>query len=144
VKFVSDGKSFDARLCALRNSQTAAERAQARVLRTARKKKTQLRPETLEFAQYVFVLTTVNAAQLSTEQVLELYRARWQIELCFKRMKSLMQMGHVPKRSDLSARAWIQAKLLTVLIIERLLRQAQLFSPWGYPIDLSQPVARVS
>ena len=144
VKFVSEGKSFDARLCAIRSSQVAGERAQARAIRNAKKKQTQLRPETLEFAQYVFILTTVSATELSTAAVLELYRARWQIELCFKRMKSLMQIGHVPKRSDLSARAWIQAKLLTVMIIERLLQQAKLFSPWGYPIDTSKPMAGVS
>jgi hypothetical protein len=134
VKFVSQGRLFDARLCALRSSQTARERAQARALRYAKKHQTKLRPETLEFAEYVFVLTTVRASELSTAHVMELYRARWQIELAFKRMKSLMQMGHVPKRSDLSARAWIQAKLLTVMIIERLLQQAKLFSPWGYPL----------
>ena len=61
--------------------------------------------------------------------------ARWQIELHFKRIKSLLRLGHLPKRSDESARAWIQGKLLTVLLIERLIEDARFFSPWGSPIS---------
>ena len=45
------------------------------------------------------------------------------------RLKSLLQLGHLPKRSDASARAWIEGKLLTVLVIERLLSEARLFPP---------------
>jgi IS4 transposase len=66
--------------------------------------------------------------------VLEFYRARWQVELAFKRLKSLLEMGVVPKKKEASARAWMQGKILTVLLIERLLCEARFFSPWGYPL----------
>jgi hypothetical protein len=36
-----------------------------------------------------------------------LYRSRWQIELAFKRMKSLMGLGHLPKKDPVSCRAWL-------------------------------------
>jgi hypothetical protein len=81
--------------------------------------------------------TTLGEDEASKTAVLELYRARWQIELCFKRLKSLLRLGHVPKRSDLSARAFIEGKLLTVLLIERLLDQARFFSPWGFDLALT-------
>jgi len=41
------------------------------------------------------VFTTLQAE--SVAQVLEFYRLRWQIELAFKRMKTLAQLGHLPR-----------------------------------------------
>ena len=63
--------------------------------------------------------------------VLEFYRARWQVELAFKRLKSLSQMGQLPKKKEASCRAWMQGKILTALLIERLLCEARFFSPLG-------------
>lgn len=135
VAFEAKKKLYKGRLCAVRKSIVAAEAAKKKILqRSAKKKEHQPRAETLELAEYIFVLTTLDT-DISLGVVLELYRARWQIELCFKRLKSLLALGHLPKRSDESARAWIQGKLLTVLLIEALVDKARLFSPWGY--DLS-------
>ena len=100
-----------------------------------------IRPETLELAEYVIVLTTLPGALLSVAEVLELYRARWQMELFFKRIKSLFGSGHVPKYDPQSAKAWIYAKLLSVLIIEQLSREARFFSPWGFELQEPKPLA---
>lgn len=141
VRFEGGGTVHKARLCAVRKSAEAAEEAKRRLRKEAKKKGRALKPETVECCEYTFVLTTLEPESLSTGQVLDLYRARWQIELCFKRFKSLLQLGHLPKRSDASARAWIQGKLLTVLLIERLADEARFFSPWGYNLASAQPVA---
>jgi hypothetical protein len=141
VRFSANGKSWRARVCALRKSEVAAERAKNKLLQAAKKKQKTPMPQTLEFAEYVMVLTTLAHADADARQVLQLYRARWQIELCFKRMKSLLQLGHVPKRSDESARAWIEGKLLTVLLIERLIDEARFFSPWGFRLEATQSMA---
>ena len=77
--------------------------------------------------KYIFVLATFPYEVFDTQAVLELYRVRWQVEMSFKRMKSLMQAGHVPKCDVSSARAWIQAKILTVLLIEHLQEKASFF-----------------
>jgi len=132
VRFEATGGPWNARLCAIRKSQAAANLAKEKARKDAAKKNHTVRPETLEFAEYTFVLTTVPGDELETPHVLELYRARWQIELCFKRFKSLLGLGCLPKRTDSSARAWIEGKLLTVLLIERLVDEAQFFSPWGF------------
>ena len=144
VQFVADGGPWNARLCAIRKSLPATERAQAQLRRDAAKRQRAPRPETLESAAYTYILTTLAPDVVDTAGVLELYRARWQIELCFKRLKSLFRLGHVPKRQDASAHAWIEGKLLTVLLIERLLHEARFFSPWGFGLAPSQPLARVS
>jgi Transposase DDE domain len=71
-----------------------------RLERKASKKQMTTRPGTLEFAMYVIVFTTRSSG--STADVLRFYRMRWQIELVFKRLKSLAQLGHVPKHNDRS------------------------------------------
>jgi hypothetical protein len=135
VSFKHGADLFAARLCAVRKSKVAAERAKERIRQAAAKRQRILKPETLECAEYVFVLTTVAKEDFSAHAVLELYRSRWQIERVFKRMKSLMRLGHLPKKSNQSSRAWIQGKLLTVLLIERLLIEARFFSPWGFNVE---------
>ena len=135
VRFEASQDIYEARLCAIRKSPLAAERARKKAIREAKKKKRKILPATLEMTKYVFVLATFPYKVFDTNAILELYRVRWQVEMSFKRMKSLMQVGHVPKYDVSSARAWIQAKILTVLLIEHLQEKASFFSPWGFQIE---------
>jgi DDE family transposase len=144
VSFVFGGKCYGMRLCARRKSRTKAERARKKALRkAARNQSGTPDARSLELTAYVLVLTSVTAASLSAVEVLELYRLRWQIELAFKRLKSLLAFGHVPKSSDQSAKAWMQAKILTSLLIERVALCGRFFSPWGYDGRTEPDVARV-
>lgn len=143
VRFFAGERMRVARVCALRKSKTAADRAKKKLQQDASKKQKSLLPDTLEFAEYVLVLATLPSSVLHAAAVLEIYRARWQIELCFKRMKSLLRLGHLPKHNDASARAWIQGKLLVVLLVERLIQEARFFSPWGFDLLAPESLARV-
>jgi transposase len=80
----------------------------------------------------VVVLTTLSETTVSAGQVLELYRHRWQIELAFKRLKSLLQLGHLKKTDQEGAKAWLQGKLFVATLIETLVAVGERFSPWGY------------
>jgi len=135
VGFKVKSKVYNGRLCAMRKSAVAAEIAKKKAINEAKKKQRAIRAETLEFAEYVFIFTNVGEKILNVSEVLELYRARWQIELCFKRFKSLLSLGHLPKKTDTSARAWIEGKLLAVMLIEQLVDEADFFSPWGFRIS---------
>jgi hypothetical protein len=141
VQFEYEGQTYLLRLCAIRKNRVAAERARRKSLRKAQRNGTQPRAESLELTEYILVLTSLPAAEFSARQVLELYRCRWQVELAFKRLKSLLGAGHVPKSDDESARAWMQAKILTSLLLERLLLEAKIFSPWGYELRDAEPLA---
>ena len=143
VQFDSDGHRYTVRLCAIRKSQTATLRAQKKLRRRAQTSGKALQPETLELAGYVMVLTSLPSSVCSAAQVLELYRVRWQVELLFKRLKSLLALGHVPKYDPQSCRAWLQAKLLGALLIECLMREAKFFSPWGVPTGRGQPLEAI-
>jgi hypothetical protein len=119
------------RLCAVRKSPEAVVASQRKVRHEAQKRCRQLRPETLEYAQWILVLTTVPHELMSDTEVLEWYRVRWQIELAFKRLKSLAGFGHLPKTDPASSRAWLYGKLLVALLTEKMQRYAKAFSPWG-------------
>lgn len=120
------------RLCALRKSAEATARARRRIARKAQQGGPQPQPETLQYAGYVMVFTTVPASHFSTAEVLEWYRVRWQIELVFKRLKTLAELGSLPKHDDQSARAWLYGKLLIALLGQKLERLGRDISPWGY------------
>jgi hypothetical protein len=118
------------RVCAIRKSEESIQQAHRRIERRASKMQTKTRPETWEYAKYVAVFTTDQATLAQT--ILEWYRVRWQIELTFKRLKSLAQLGHLPKYDDQSSRAWLYGKLLVALLTQKLVRTGRELSPWGY------------
>ena len=131
--WVADKKTLiPGRICACKLSEAAQKKA---VRKSQRKngKKGKVKPETLEAARYIIIFTTLDRS-VCAETVLECYRARWQIELVFKRLKSLLNLGHLRKRDTESARAWIQAKLLLAFLIDAIQRAARDFFPWGYPL----------
>ena len=47
-------------------------------------------------------------------------------------MKSILGLGHLPKKDPATARAWLHGKLLPRLLVERMIQAANTFSPWGY------------
>ena len=126
------GGAVAGRVCALRKTREVIRIAHKSLRKKASKKGTQLQPQTLEFAKYVIVFTTFPEAQFSAADVLEWYRTRWQVELVFKRFKSLAQLGHLPKHDDESAKAWLFGKLFVALLAEKLISHARAISPWGY------------
>lgn len=132
------------RVGALKKNKVAAERARRKALQESRKKGHTVRPETLEAAEYTFVFTTLAAAGFTPAKVLEMYRGRWQIELVFKRLKSLLGLGHLKKTDVELAKAWLQGKLLVAFLIEALVTAAERFFPWGYPLAAYQEQAPVA
>jgi Transposase DDE domain len=133
-----------ARLCVIRKSEAATERARRRIRRKAQQGGRKTRPETLQYAGYVMVVTTAPAERLNTAEVLEWYRVRWQIELVFKRLKTLAGLGALPKYDDQSARAWLYGKLLIALLGQKLQRLGRDISPWGYRLPEAWKWQRVA
>jgi hypothetical protein len=82
----------------------------------------------------IWLLTTLPASSATPTDCLALYRVRWQVELVFKRLKSLLGLDTLPCRQGPTARSWILARLLAAALAQQLLDPAGAFSPWGYPI----------
>lgn len=122
------------RFCFARKSKEAAEKTLKKLKKNASRKQRKTKPETLVFAEYVCLFTTLTRYNLKKEEVLLLYRGRWQIELSFKRLKSILGLGCLPKYQEDSCIAWLHGKMFIALLIERIHQEADFFSPWGYPI----------
>jgi hypothetical protein len=134
VAVLDDQGRIAGRVCAIKKSRQAAALARQRTQRENSRKGHRVQPQTLEAAGYIFVFTTVAGTQCPTESVLEMYRGRWQVELAFKRLKSLLALGHLKKTDPEGAKAWLQGKLLVAFLIEALIAAGERFSPWGYPL----------
>lgn len=128
-------RSAQGRICAIRKSEESIKLAHEKIRKDARKHKSAVQPETLEYAKYIIVFTNFPEKSFSDVDVLNWYRNRWQIELTFKRFKSVAQLGTLPKHSDESAKAWLYGKLFVALLTEKLIRYASFFSPWGYILE---------
>jgi hypothetical protein len=119
---LNDGKRAPQKAWIHLRRKSESESAQAR--RKARRKAQQDRRQASEFTlllcEYMMVLTTIAPTELSGEVVLRLYRLRWQIEILFKRWKSLLGLSKLrgKQMSELSW-SWVYGKLLYCLLIER-------------------------
>ena len=120
------------RVCAICKTEEAIRIAQEGIRKEASRKGWQVQPQTLEFARYVIVFTTFSEAEFTGSEVLEWYRIRWQVELVFKRFKSLVELGQLPKHNDESAKGWLYGKLLAALLVEKPIGHALAVFPWGY------------
>jgi hypothetical protein len=144
VEVRSGARTAAGRLCIVRKNELAADKARRRIRRRAQQGGPKTRPETLQYAAYVMVFTTLPSGEFTAAEVLEWYRLRWQIELHFKRLKSLAGIGRLPKHDPRSARAWLYGKLLMALLGDKLMRIARDISPWGYDIRQAARTQRVA
>ena len=104
-----------------------------------RAKAARFQPETAELASYVLVLTSTSSADFSADQILEIYRFRWQIEIAFKRLKSLLQLDELPAKDPELARTFLYSKLLAAILLDDLTQSYLAFSPWGFRIRAPTP-----
>jgi hypothetical protein len=76
-------------------------------------------------ADWVILLTSLPPDAFSTEDVLDLYRLRWRIELGFKRLKSLIGLKGPPGFDERSARPYVLVHLLIILLLEPLVDELE-------------------
>jgi hypothetical protein len=129
------------RLVFRRKSPQEAREAQKRLVKDAKKRGKKPDPRSLEAARYILLLTSLPAETFPASDVLALYRLRWQIELAFKRFKSLAGLDQLPAKNPELARAWIHARLITILLAERIAGKLPDSSPSAPENDEGQPIA---
>ena len=106
------------RLVARKLPPEAAETARRRARSAAKKKGYSLSSEALQAAEWVMVATSLNALAFPAADVLALYRLRWRVELAFKRLKSVIGLKGPPNKDPSTAKVFILAHLLMVLLLE--------------------------
>lgn len=120
VRDAQSGEVLPVWIHALHLNEQECNRARRRANRQARRRGRTPRAQTLFLSEWVLVLTTLPPEELSAEDILELYRIRWQVELVIKRYKSLLAAARVrAKRGSPLATVYLGGKLLFALLVER-------------------------
>ena len=106
------GQRYRVRLIATQLDPATARQARRRKRRKAQKAGRTLTGPTLAVAGWLLVITTLSAATWSSTDVLYLYRARWQVELVFKKMKQLLCLNQIRSTHRTSVEATVRALLI--------------------------------
>jgi hypothetical protein len=116
------------RLIAWRLPQEVADRRRRRLLEQSRRKGRTPSAERLAQCDWAILITNLPAERLSVDEARVLYRARWQIELLFKRWKS---QGFVDAMTDT---CWIRCLVkLWSRLLAAIVQQWLQSSVWGRP-----------
>ena len=109
-----------ARLIILRKPPEATEAARQALRRAAVKHGKQLDPRSLVAAEFMMLVTSLPAEGYQAADILAVYRLRWQIELAFKRLKSLLHIDKLPTRTTAGSRSWLYTHLIMALLCDDL------------------------
>lgn len=126
---VGDGAPLRARLVVHHMPRVHAEAARAR---TRRQTKGKAGAKQMQSAEFVMLLTSLPRRSFPAAELLALYRLRWQIEIAFKRLKSLVGLDALLAKDAALARTAICAKLIVALLTEDILAEV-LDSPPSEP-----------
>jgi IS4 transposase len=70
-------------------------------------------PSEAQLANIRYIIVITSMLELEAALLLHLYRFRWQIELVFKRLKSLFGYNQIPSKVEASAKAQVYGKSFT-------------------------------
>jgi hypothetical protein len=115
---VEVGQELPVRLIALVLPEEQAQALRRQKQRQARDKGHPLSDKALFLAGFVLLLTTLPEGLWPTERVVELYRARWQIGVFFKRLKAVLDLHTLPAQTAQAAQARLYALLVAWMLIE--------------------------
>jgi hypothetical protein len=109
------------RIVAMKKDEKAIDASHRKMMRKVSKKQEKaVLADTVELNEYVVLATSL---EYTNEQILELYRARWQIEQVFYRLKSLFGYGDTPNKRDDTVLAWFYGKLVLAALCESILKR---------------------
>lgn len=115
-------------------------KARRKKAKRAKKKGKTLSAQTLRLTGWWLLLTTLDASW-SAADVVRLYRARWQVELLFKRLKQLLHAHTIRATARAGAEATVRAVLVAWALQERLAGRLQVALATVTPSDPARPVS---
>jgi hypothetical protein len=118
--FCWQGQRYAVRVLAAPLPKAKVMRARKRTARKAQRKQRRLGTNTLFLAGWLLVVTTLEAKTWPGREVLRLYRARWQVELVFKRLKQLLRVHTLRCQCPEVAEASLRALLIAWVLQENL------------------------
>jgi len=134
-----DGKRYKLRLIASKLPADKLASVRKRKKRKAQKAGRQIRSQTLQLASWLLLITTLER-EWSVEDVLRLYRARWQVELLFKRLKQQLRVADLRCRNPEALEATVRALLVAWALQEQVVTELRAQLPSGSR-DPKQPAS---
>lgn len=129
------GKKAPVRIIMLRKSKEAADQERRRINVEAKKKGRQPTERTLDAADFTLLLTTVTEESVVPSVVMaDIYRVRWQIELAFKQLKSLLNLDQLRAKDPSLAKTYLLGKMVAAVLLETIAADCRDISPWGLPL----------
>lgn len=117
------------RLIVQRKPPEATEATRQALRRSASRKGKTLDPRSLVAAEFMMLATSLPRSGYSAPAILAAYRLRWQIELAFKRLKSLLHVDRLPTRTERGSQSWLYAHLILALLCDDLSQDVLESSP---------------
>jgi hypothetical protein len=112
----SKGKYVPIRICAMKKPKNTHENPKT---------------DTKFMNNFIVVVTSLlDFDKFSGKDILDVYRLRWQVELYFKRLKSLLGFGDIPTKTTQNVETWLNAKLVAAILIEIAVSQVDFSPSW--------------
>lgn len=124
------GRRYRVRLIASKLPADKVAAIRKRKRRKAQKAGRKITTHTLQLAAWLLLITTLDASW-SASDVLRLYRARWQVELLFKRLKQLLMVTDLRCRERAALEATVRALLIAWALQEQVATELRAQLPSG-------------
>jgi len=124
------GRRYQVRLIASKLPADKVAAIRKRKKRKAHKAGRTITSRTLQLAGWLLLITTLDASWSALE-VLRLYRARWQIEVLFKRLKQLLLVADLRCRERTALEATVRALLVAWALQEQFTAEVRALLPTG-------------
>ncbi len=125
-----NGRRYVVRLIASKLPADKVAAIRKRKRRKAQKAGRRISSHTLQMAGWLLLITTLEASWSATD-VLRLYRARWQIELLFKRLKQLLRVSDLRCHEPAAVEAAVRALLIAWALQEQITAEVRTLLPTG-------------
>ncbi len=113
-------KKVRCRLICLRVSEEAANKRRRRVRKRAKQRKRAPNPLRLALCDWMLMITNIPKSWLTAEMAHPLYSLRWQIELFFKQIKTVLCIHHSNTANVHRLQCEIYGKLIMAVFIHRI------------------------
>ena len=124
------GRRYPLRLIASKLPADKVAAIRKRKKRKAQKAGRKISSRTLQLACWLLLITTLDVSW-SASDVLRLYRARWQVELLFKRLKQLLRLADLRCQERSAVEASVQALLVAWALTEQVASEVRALLPSG-------------
>jgi len=110
-------KKLSTRLIAIRVSDKIYNERVRKLKKAYQRRRKNPKKETLKLQRYVIFITNIPKDMIEANYIGTIYRIRWEIELCFKRWKSILKIDRLTGTNGNRTLCFIYAKLIAIILI---------------------------